>query len=160
MKSTIIWQTTDIRMKQFLIIILFLLSVSTVSADEPQKFSPEKFQADLEQFITKEAGLTGDEAARFFPVYREMQQKQRAIYKQKRELGMKKPADEESCRKAVEKSDELELQLNRLTQQYHCQFFKLLPASKVYDVIKAESRFHRQAIRKWNEHRQQQPPKK
>ena len=97
--------------KERLVLLAFLpffLLPLTVSAQD--KFSPEKFQADLEQFITSEAGLTADEATQFFPVYREMQQKLRAVYKQKRELSMKKPDGEEACRKAVEKGDELELQ--------------------------------------------------
>ena len=51
----------------------------------PQKFSPEKFQAEMEQFITQQANLTADEAAKFFPIYREMQQKQRAVFAKMRE---------------------------------------------------------------------------
>ena len=51
-------------MKKVLISMMFLLAgVLICQADEPQKFSPEKFQAEMEQFITKEAGLTADEAA-------------------------------------------------------------------------------------------------
>ena len=49
--------------------IVMFLSVSAF-ADEPQKFSPEKFQADMEQFITQEACLTPEEAAKFFPLLR------------------------------------------------------------------------------------------
>ena len=112
-----------------------------------------KFQADLEQFITKEAGLTADESAKFFPLYREMQSKQRVIYKQMKELGKNKPADEKACRKAVEKRDELELEQKRICQSYHQKFFNVLSASKVYDIIKAESRFHRRAIRHWEKHK-------
>ena len=33
-----------------------------------KKFSPEKFEQELKQFITQEAKLTQDEAAKFFPV--------------------------------------------------------------------------------------------
>ena len=58
-------------MKKFLISMMFLLAgVLVCQADEPQKFSPEKFQAEMEQFITKEAGLTAEEGAKFFPIYR------------------------------------------------------------------------------------------
>ena len=55
-------------MKKVLISMMFLLTgVLVCQADEPQKFSPEKFQAEMEQFIAKEAGLTADESAKFFP---------------------------------------------------------------------------------------------
>ena len=140
-------------MKQIILITLFLFSLVSVRAEEQQKFSPEKFQAALEQFMTTEANLTADEAAKFFPIYREMQSKQRAVYKQMKELGKNKPADEKACRKAVEKRDELELEQRRIAQSYHVKFFEVLPASKVYDVIKAENRFHRRALRAHMEHK-------
>lgn len=140
-------------MKQIILITLFLFSLVSVRAEEQQKFSPEKFQAALEQFMTTEANLTADEAAKFFPIYREMQSKQRVVYKQMKELGKNKPADEKACRKAVEKRDELELEQRRIAQSYHVKFFEVLPASKVYDVIKAENRFHRRALRGHMEHK-------
>ena len=131
-------------MKKILTIVVILLTALTVKAETPQQFSPEKFQADLEQFITNEANLTPEESKKFFPLYREMQQKQRVVFKQMKDLGVNKPADEAACKKALEKRDELELQ-----QTYHKQFLNVLPASKVYDVIKAENHFHRTAFRKW-----------
>ncbi len=140
-------------MKQIILITLFLFSLVSVRAEEKQKFSPEKFQADLEQFITTEADLSADEAAKFFPIYREMQGKQRAIYKQMKEMGKNKPADEKACRKAVEKRDELELEQRRIAQSYHVKFFDVLSASKVYEVIKAENRFHRRALRGHMKHK-------
>lgn len=147
-------------MKRILFTIaVLLLSVISVSAHEPQKFSPEKFQADLEQFITKEASLTSEEATKFFPLYREMQQKQRAVWNQMKNLGRNKPADEASCKQAVQKRDELELEQRRIIQTYHNKFFKVLPASKVYDVIIAENRFHRFAIRNMGQQNRQQPKK-
>ena len=51
-------------MKKLLIsAVLMMMFVLGVNAEEQQKFSPEKFQADLEQFITNEAGFTTEEAA-------------------------------------------------------------------------------------------------
>ena len=69
-------------MKKILTIVVILLTALTVKAETPQQFSPEKFQADLEQFITNEANLTPEESKKFFPLYREMQQKQRVVFKQ------------------------------------------------------------------------------
>lgn len=151
-------------MKRYLLSIeVLLLSVMSVMAHDPQKFSPEKFQADMEQFITKEASLTAEEAAKFFPLYREMQQKQRAVWNQMKDMGRNKPADETGCKQAVQKRDELELEQRRIIQTYHNKFFKVLPASKVYDVIIAENKFHRFAIRNFGQgqqgNRKHQPQK-
>lgn len=151
-------------MKRYLLsIAVLLLSVMSVTAHDPQKFSPEKFQADMEQFITKEASLTAEEAAKFFPLYREMQQKQRVVWNQMKDMGRNKPADETGCKQAVQKRDELELEQRRIIQTYHNKFFKVLPASKVYDVIIAENKFHRFAIRNFGQgqqgNRKHQPQK-
>ena len=36
-----------------------------------QQFSPEKFEAQMQEFITKEAKLTPEDATKFFPLYKE-----------------------------------------------------------------------------------------
>lgn len=135
-------------MKRVLISMMFLLvGVLVCQADEPQKFSPEKFQAEMEQFIAKEAGLTADESAKFFPLYREMQKKQRAVFGKMRQEGRVKPTDDATCKKLVQKRDEVELELKKIQQTYHNKFFTVLSPSKVFDVLRAEERFHRQAFR-------------
>jgi Spy/CpxP family protein refolding chaperone len=119
-----------------------------------QKFSPQKFDAELGQFIVNEAHLTPQEAARFFPVYREMLHKQRMLFSRQRELGKVKPADEEGCKKVIQERDAIEIELKRMQEQYHNKFFEILTPSKVYDVIKAEERFHRRKLKQWSGHKQ------
>ncbi len=120
-------------------------------AQETRKFSPEKFQAEMEQFITKEANLTPEEAAKFFPLFREMQQKQRAIFEKVRKEGFVKPVDDASCRKLVERRDANELEQKKIQQLYHQKFFSVISPSKVFDVLIAEERFHRRAFRNWGQ---------
>lgn len=135
--------------RPFVFIMLLLMGVTVTLAQETGKFSPEKFQADMEQFITKEAGLTADESARFFPLYREMQQKQRAIFEKVRMDGIGKPTDDAACRKVVERRDATELEMKVIQKTYHEKFFTVLSASKVLKVIMAEERFHRRTFRNW-----------
>ena len=55
-------------MKRFVIILFTaLLCVTEMVAQKHHHFNPAQFQAELEQFITSEAGLTPKEAAAFFP---------------------------------------------------------------------------------------------
>ena len=146
-------------MKRSLFVSLaFFLSVAMCAEEPQQKFSPEKFQADLEQYITNEACLTPQEATKFFPLYREMQKKQRSVYNQMQALGMIKPTEEAECRKAIQKRDELEVELKSILQTYHNKFMGVLPASKVFDVIMAESKFHRKTFRNWGQGQQRRPP--
>jgi len=132
--------------KLILSAVLMLMVVLCAQAEEQQKFSPEKFQADLEQFITTEANLTNEEAAKFFPLYREMQQKQRVVYNKMHEL-FKLPKDEASCKKAMQRRDQLEIELKQIAQTYHNKFLHVIPASKVIGTIIAEDKFHRRAFR-------------
>jgi len=60
-------------MKKCVLVLLTFWVVVAASAQE-HKFSPEKFQADMEAFLTREANLTQQEAARLFPILRQMQQ--------------------------------------------------------------------------------------
>ena len=138
-------------MKKLLFTLVCLTaSLTTFAQDQPGKFSPEKFQAEIEEYIIKEAKLTQQETAKFMPVFREMTQKQRAIYKQQRQLRHTQPTDEAGYREAIKKSDQMDMELKTLQQTYHEKFLTLLPASKVFEIIKAENRFHREMWKKWN----------
>jgi hypothetical protein len=138
-------------MKRYLIIfyILFVTSL-TVSAQHPRgriHFDPARFKADMEQYIAREACLTPKEASEFFPLFDEMLRKERASFDQMSNISRVKPATEKGCADAVKKRDELEIQIKELEQQYHNRFMKILPASKVFDVIKAQNHFHRQMFK-------------
>lgn len=133
--------------RHFLLSIAFLMMACAAWAQGMPKFDPAKLRAELEKFITVEACLTPTEAAKFFPLYEEMNKKQRALFRQMRELQRMKPADEEACRKAIAESDRIELEMKQLQANYHTRFLTIIPASKLYDVIRAEGRFHRQAVK-------------
>ena len=146
-------------MKKLLVsTVIMMMVVLGAQAEEQQKFSPEKFQADLEQYITTEAGLTNDEAAKFFPLYREMQKKQRVVYNKIHEL-FKLPHDEASCKRAIQRRDQLEIELKQIAQTYHNKFLRVIPASKVIGTIVAEDKFHRRAFRKFGQQRNRETKK-
>ena len=136
-------------MKKSIVLFVCLLVATVMKAQPNQKFSPEKFQANLEAYITKEAKLTDEEAKRFFPLYREMHQKQRGIYARMQKVGVGKPADEKKCAAAIQERDKLDIELRQLAQSYHKKMLQVIPASKLYDVINAENGFHRQMMKGW-----------
>jgi len=135
--------------------VLFIAMTFAIMANAQQnapgkRFSPEQFDAELQSFIAKEASLTPQETTSFFIVYKEMQKKQRALFVRQRQLSRVKPADEQGCMKAIQERDQIEVELKRIQEQYHNKFFEILPASKVYDVIKAEDKFHRSKLKQWS----------
>lgn len=131
-------------MKKVILTLLLVIAATVTFANPKPKFDPNRYNAELQQYITREAALSPQEAAKFFPLYREMQQKQRILFQQVHRYKRIKPTDEKSCRENIKKCDELDVQIKELQQLYHNKFLKILPASKVYDILKAEDKFHRQ----------------
>lgn len=144
-------------MKRYIVILFSMLLTLMVSAQDQKKFSPEKFQADLEEFITKEAHFDQQEAAKFFPLLRELQAKQRAIYGRMRQTP--KPGDDAKCAEAIREWDKANIELKQLDQQYHKKMMQVVPASKLFDAIMAESRFHRKMMKGWRDQNGPFPPK-
>ena len=131
-----------------MILMLCTFGVANGQHRKRPPFNPAKFEADLEQFITVNACLSPSQAASFFPVYRQMMKKQRALFDEMRRLRMTNPKDNEACEEAIRKQDELDIQIKQLQQEYHGRFLMMLPANKVLSIIKAEEKFHRQIFRK------------
>lgn len=137
-----------LRTTMLMILMLCTFGVANGQHRKHPPFNPAKFEADLEQFITVNACLSPSQAASFFPVYRQMMKKQRALFDEMRRLRMINPKDNEACEEAIRKQDELDIQIKQLQQEYHGRFLMMLPANKVLSIIKAEEKFHRQIFRK------------
>jgi hypothetical protein len=133
--------------KSFLILACLMLAMTGMAQE--QKFSPEKFEADMEAFITKEAKFNENEAAKFFPLFKEMHQKQRGLYTKMRNYGKEKPATDDACAAAIRERDKLNMELRQLEQTYHKKMMQVVSPSKVYDAIRAENKFHRQMMKGW-----------
>ena len=137
-----------LRTTVLMILMLCTFGVANGQHRKRPPFNPAKFEADLEQFITVNACLSPSQAASFFPIYRQMMKKQRALFDEMRRLRMTNPKDNEACEEAIRKQDELDIQIKQLQQEYHGRFLMMLPANKVLSIIKAEEKFHRQIFRK------------
>lgn len=150
MKKNILKCSMGQILRTIVLMILMLCTFGVANGQHRKRppFNPAKFEADLEQFITVNACLSPSQAASFFPVYRQMMKKQRALFDEMRRLRMINPKDNEACEEAIRKQDELDIQIKQLQQEYHGRFLMMLPANKVLSIIKAEEKFHRQIFRK------------
>lgn len=129
--------------------MLFIFMLCDIHAQHKQdNFSQERFKADLEQYITRKACLSPKEASLFFPVYSEMLNKQRVIHEKIKNLKRIKPSTEAECKKNILQRDKLDIEMKEIQKIYHQKFIQILSAKKVYDVMKAEDRFHRQAFKR------------
>lgn len=137
-------------LRKTVLLLVMLCMIGTVQGQGKKRppFDPARFEADLEQFITTHACLTPREAAKFFPVYRQMMKKQRMLFDEMRRFRHVNPKDNEACADAIRRQDELDIQIKQLQQEYHGRFMMILPANKVLGIIQAEEKFHRQMFKK------------
>lgn len=135
-------------MRNWLFVILFLFCTISLRAEDPDQFNPKRFEVEMEQFITVEAGLTPVEAAKFFPLFREMQGKQRLLFEEMNQYRHIDTSNNKASLNAIKKMDDIDIQIKKLQQQYHLKFCKIMPAGKVLKVLQADEKFHRQAFRR------------
>lgn len=137
-----------------LMIVCFLLFTSTAWGQERRRFNPEKFDAELTQFVVQEASLTQAETARFLPIYTEMLQKKRLLFRKMKRFRKIDTSDNAACAKAIKEQDEADLEMKRQQKHYHSRLLSILPAGKLMRVIQAEEKFHRRAFQRAVKNRQ------
>ena len=107
----------------------------------------------LQAYITKEAGLTQDEAARFFPIFKETREQERKIHqaiRKKIHASQRAGLSEKESEKLLAEIQELSLSEAKLKNANIKKWRKVLSASKVLKVLKAESDFNRQTFREFS----------
>lgn len=128
--------------------ILLLLIVAAMQVSAQRKFDPARFKADLHRYITVEAALTQAEAEKFFPLYDEMKDKQRELHRASHAFFRQNANSDAACRSLIVQRDKAELQMKVIEKKYHEKFLQVLPPMKVYKILYAEAKFHRQAFKK------------
>lgn len=155
-------------MKKTIYILITLLFAISMQA-QPQKqqrdfggrrkmFTPEAYEKKMEEFITQRAELTQEEAAKFFPLLKEMNNAKRAINEKMRKMQkpLKEPfkgPSEEDCKKMVLNETELELQHRKIEQTYYTKKFPtVLSWRKILRVRWALESFKMEALKQFAPH--------
>ena len=137
-------------MKQAIITLIFLWTGCLTVLSQERRLTKEEFQAKQKEYFSRQADLTHEEAARFFPLYFELQGKKGKLNQEAMEQMRKGKEDNlaeaeyanivESILKSRIASDELEL-------EYLRKYRKFLTARKIYQLQRAEMRFHRELLK-------------
>lgn len=98
------------------------------------------------EYIQKEAGLTKEEANRYFPLYNELSKKRFELHKQHRDKVEKmkqnnKNMSAEEYRQLLENDVDIKLKEAALDKQYSEKFEKALSPEKLYRAQQAERKF-------------------
>lgn len=119
------------------------------------KFDPNKHFQQLQAFITKEAHLTADEAAKFFPIFKETREQERKLHQtvgKKIHASQQPGLSDKESEKLLTEIQELTLSEAKLKNANVKKWRKVLSASKVLKVLKAESDFNRKTFREFSRH--------
>ena len=140
------------------LIVLFIVMCSFIPLSWAmdgcnQYLSPDEFRAKQKAYITEKAGLTKEEAAKFFPVYFELQDKKKKLNDESWDL-MRKGKDDKTTEAQYaeinEKVANNRIAADQLDKTYLGKFKKILSSKKIFLVQRAEMRFHREMIKGMN----------
>ncbi len=143
-------------MKKILCILTALMFTLSMAAQMPRdgrmgrrEFSPEEFEKRREEFIAKQAELTPEESAKFFPLLKEMEAEQRKIGAKQRKLqNPGKDLSEEDYKIIVSNMTNMELQYKKIEQTYYTKKFpNVLSWKKIFRVRMALERYKMEALR-------------
>ena len=136
-----------------IVIIMMAMLTSAIAQPKGERFSPKEFRAHLEEFISKEAGLTASEGKAIFPIFHEMKEKQfkaqDKIFRLKRNGPASNASDKEFAN-AIQKIKNLEVEKAETEEEYYKKMCKVIPARKVFLVMQAEDKFHRRMLNNFN----------
>jgi len=143
-------------------VVLLFLSITTFA--QGGKFR-EKFQQKKDQvkamkiaFITSELNLTPDEAAKFWPLFNEFEEKQKAIRQDKiknyidRSQGSEKLTEKEASN-LLTQMETAEEELHQLRKKFVANLKGVLPATKILKLKKAEEEFSKKLLQQYRDKR-------
>jgi uncharacterized protein YdiU (UPF0061 family) len=111
------------------------------------QFSPTEYWNQQKAFFTEKAGLTEDEAAAFFPLYNELQQKKRDLNREMRRMTRQENQTEEQAQKSLDAIADVNIKIAELEKEYTKKFKEVLPATKILKVQNAEEQFNSQMLK-------------
>ena len=143
-------------MKKIVFTLLMFLCASMSFAQEEDgrrpRFSPDEFRAHMEHYISKEAHLTKEESLQLFPVLHEMKEKQREISREMNDLKFMKPSSSVTDKEystRISKIKQLNVKISETEELYYKRMCKVVSPEKVFRLMQAEDRFHRDMLRRF-----------
>lgn len=140
-------------MRRLVLLLTIVMAIASLSAQETrrrERMTAEQFQARQQEYLTKAAELTEQEAKDFFPLYFEMKQKQKSAQDEAWKLfreGRDENAKEGSYKEINDTFTEAQLTSARLEKSYLEQFRKILSDKKIFKIRQAEMGFRTNMVR-------------
>lgn len=144
-------------MKRLNILFLFIALISSVSAtrhyNQQQRLSPEEYREKQKAFIIEKAHLTPAEADKFFQLFFELQDKKKKMNDKVWDLI--KTCDDEKLSEAqygkvLDDIYNTRIAIDELEKSYLAKYRQILTNKKIFQIQKAEIRFHRELLKTMN----------
>ncbi|MBR5192932.1 MAG: hypothetical protein IKW37_00720 [Bacteroidaceae bacterium] len=135
---------------KYTLFILMALVCLPMFAQKKNKYNEKDFRGKQQIYMTEKAGLTSEEAEKFFPLYFELQDKKKALNKERwnnARQGMNPETTEKEYETIIEKFFNSEYDLLDLEKEYIEKYKKVLTNQKIYMVYKAELKFNRNMMK-------------
>jgi hypothetical protein len=119
-------------------------------AQKKHKYNEKDFRCKQQIYMTEKAGLTSEEAEKFFPIYFELQDKKKALNKQrwaKTKQGRNPGTTEEEYNTIINQFLDTETDILDLKKEYIEKFRKVLSNQKIYMIYWAEIKFNRNMMK-------------
>lgn len=146
-------------MKKSIIILTSVLFLNVFSFSvfaQQRKMDMKEYEKRKMEYIKKEAGLSQEEANKYFPLNNELSQKKFELHRQFRDksqnMNKEKMSDEE-YRKLLDSDVNVKLKEAELDKEYSNKFEKALTPQKLYKAQQAERNFMQREVTKFREER-------
>ena len=143
------------RLLKYIIVIVLILTGIEVFSQPPASFrnnrsgmsSPlKKVEMAKEKYVDRQLDLSDDEAAKFWPVYRQYTQETNKVRRLKRQNMLSNRSPDQT-----EKDIYYEQQLVDIKRRYNQEFLKILPPEKVSKIYRSEREFTDELIKIYGE---------
>ncbi len=142
----------------FLGFILILVISGNVFAQRKPDDEMRKIQDAKIAIITNRLNLSPEQSTDFWPLYNEYSQKKRQIHREQRKIiGQKKSEGltDDQVLGGLKEIQELKQQELNLEKEYQNSFLKVISASQVAELYKAEKTFNDMLIQRLKQRREQ-----
>nr|WP_295929936.1 hypothetical protein [uncultured Dyadobacter sp.] len=135
----------------FALLLLTFGAITTAHAQRRSEEEIKKIQDARVAIITNRLNLTPEQSTGFWPVYNEYSQKRREIHRAQRKIINDKKAEgqnDEQVLSNLKEVQELKQKELDLEKEYQNKFLKVITASQVIELYKAERTFNDMLIQR------------
>jgi Spy/CpxP family protein refolding chaperone len=141
-----------------LMLLFTLITTAAAWAQRPSGEEMQRIQDAKIAIITNRLNLTPEQSTGFWPVYNEYSQKRREIHRAQRKIINEKKAEgktDDQVLNNLKEVQELKQKELDLEKEYQTRFLKVISASQVIELYKAERTFNDMLIQRLKQRKEQ-----